>query len=396
MKILQVIPYFYPAWRFGGPVKVAYDISRKLVERGHSVTVYTSDILDENHRIDTSYQNIEGVEVYYFKNLSLFAAKRRLYITPSLVSAVRNNIGSFDVVHIHGNRTAQSPLIHYFLKKKKVPYVVQAHGGLPSFSGYGLKWLYDLFFGYSLLKDASRVIAVTDVEMKQYFSLGLPKGRVELISNGVDLSEYVDLPQRGAFREKFGISSDEQLILYLGRINKIKGVDVLVKAFSSAVKKIRNLKLILAGPDDGFLTVVKGLIKALNIDSSVLIVGPLYGQEKLAAYVDADVYILPSCYEIFGMTILESLACGTPVILMENCGIAKYFADKVGLAVKEPSMLEGAILKIFENKQLREVFKNNCQETIKKFDLNKPISELEDVYESVQKLNSKDKTWFNP
>ncbi len=73
--------------------------------------------------------------------------------------------------------------------------------------------------------------------MKQYFSLGLPKGRVELISNGVDLSEYVDLPQRGAFREKFGISSDEQLILYLGRINKIKGVDVLVKAFSSAVKR---------------------------------------------------------------------------------------------------------------------------------------------------------------
>ena len=220
-----MIPYFYPAWQFGGSVRVAYDISRKLVARGHFVVVYTSDMQDQETRLATTYTKVDGVEVFYFKNLSLYAAKRKIFVTPSLISVVKKNVKTFDVVHVHGNRTTQSPFIHYFLKKNSIPYVVQAHGGLPTLSGQRLKHLYDLFFGHNLLKDASKVIALSSTEAQQFMSMGVSKAKIAVIPNGIDLSDYVNLKSPGSFKRKFGIQENKKIILYFGRIHKDKGID---------------------------------------------------------------------------------------------------------------------------------------------------------------------------
>jgi glycosyltransferase involved in cell wall biosynthesis len=219
VKILQVIPYFFPAWRFGGPVRVAYDVSRKLIERGHSVTVFTTDILGKQTRVKSSQANIDGVKVFYFRNLSLYAADKKIFITPSLISCLKENINNFDVVHIHGNRTAQSPILHYFLKKNSIPYIVQAHGGLPNTSNYGFHQLYQLLFGSALLKDASKVISITKRESQQYLSLGVPKEKIELVPNSVDLRDYINLPPKGSFKRAFHIQDKRKIILYLGRVH---------------------------------------------------------------------------------------------------------------------------------------------------------------------------------
>jgi glycosyltransferase involved in cell wall biosynthesis len=383
LKILQVIPYYYPAWKFGGPVKVAYDISKELVERGHSVTVYTSDIVDEKTRVENSFQNIDGVDVFYFRNLSLYAAMRKMFVTPSMLSAVKDNIKSFDVVHVHGNRTTQSPVLHYFLKKNSVPYIVQAHGGLPRVSGGTLNRLYDFFFGYNLLRDASKVIALSKVEVEQYVAMGVPKEKTVIIPNGIDLSDYANLPYKGFFK-KFGISDDEKIVLYLGRINKIKGVDILAKAFAKITKQLVNVRLVFVGPDDGFRSELEALIKALNIEDKVLITGPLYGKDKLKAYVDADVYVLPSRYETFPMTVLECVACGTPVILTAKCGISDFFRDNVGLVVNpDPNHLSEALLEILLDLGKQNSFRENCNPVIDRFNISKTVSKLEDVYEEI-------------
>jgi len=109
MKILQIIPYFYPAWSYGGPPRVAYKLSKELVKRGHEVTVYTSDTLNAKQRINIppgKASEIDGIKVCYFKNMiNWLGARYHLFLTPTFVKAMRNNLKDFDVLHLHGART---------------------------------------------------------------------------------------------------------------------------------------------------------------------------------------------------------------------------------------------------------------------------------------------------
>jgi len=171
-------------------------------------------------------------------------------------------------------------------------------------------------------------------------------------------------------------------VLFLGRIHKIKGIDILVKAFAKLIDKLDGVRLVIVGPDDGYLGELEALIKALKIEDSVLISGPLYGRDKLEAYVDAYVYVLPSRYETFPMSILEAVACGTPLILTENCGIAEYFRDKAGLVVKTDShSLQEALLEMLMDREKQKTFRENCKTVIQKFNISETVSKLEKVYE---------------
>jgi glycosyltransferase involved in cell wall biosynthesis len=237
------------------------------------------------------------------------------------------------------------------------------------------------------LRDASKVIAEGQEEAEQYKAMGVREEKIVVISNGIDLSEFSDLPPKGCFKKKFNIPEDKKIILYLGRIHKIKGIDFLVKAYAHLTKSMNfnDAILVIAGPDDGYLRETQALINSLKIDDIVLLTGPLYGRDKLEAYIDADVYVLPSRYENWGLTALEAVACGTPVILTENCGAAKYFKDKVGLVVKpDSSHLAEALLEMFLSQDKRELFRENGRTLIEKFSISEVVSELEKVYEEVR------------
>jgi glycosyltransferase involved in cell wall biosynthesis len=241
--------------------------------------------------------------------------------------------------------------------------------------------LYDSFFGRKLLKHASKVIALTEMEEQQYRNMGVPKEKIEVLPNGIDLSEFADLPPKGSFKRKFGIGNDERIVLYLGRIHKIKGIDLLVKAFAKLIK-LEDVRLVIVGPDDGYLCELEALIGSLKIENSVLVTGPLYGKEKLMAYVDAEVYVLPSRYETFPMTVLEAVACGTPVILTENCGMAEYLRKKVCLVINTHSArpLQEALNEMLLNQEKQKVFRENCKAVIQTFNISKTASKLEKVY----------------
>ncbi len=364
-----------------GPHRVVFDISKRLSEAGNRVTVCTSDMLDMATKVSGSQRSFShGFEIIRARNLShqLYRSSG-LLITPDLGRFLSERIQDYDVVHVHEYTTYQNIAVRNLAKKHRIPYVLQAHGSLPMSSKRVRKWLYYLFFGAKVLKDASRVIAVSEVEAEQYRILGVPNEKIEVIPNGIDLSEYADLPLKGFFRKKYGI--DDRMVLYLGRINKIKGIDILVRAFAKVVGKLGDVKLVVAGPDHGYLGELKALIKTLKIEDDVLISGPLYGRDKLAAYVDADVYVLPSRYEIFGITVLESVACGTPVILTERCGIAGNFRNRVGLVVEPDSRnLQQALLEMLTDREKQQVFRENCKTVVQRFDISETVSKLEKVY----------------
>ncbi len=348
---------------------------------GNRVTVYTSDMRDVTTRIGGNQRRFcDGFEIIRSKNVSpLFYRSSGLLITPDLGGFLSGRIRDYDVIHIHEYTTYQNIVVQRLAKKYRVPYVLQAHGSLPVLSKRVRKWLYYVFFGSKVLNGASRVIALSRVEAEQYRALGVPEEKIDVIPNGIDLSGYADLPPVGSFRKRHDIN--EKMVLYLGRIHRIKGIDILVRAFAKVLDKLGDVKLVVAGPDDGYLGVLEGLIKALGIEDNVLILGPLYGKDKQMAYVDADVYVLPSRYETFPMSVLEALACGTPVIMTENCGVAEYFKDKAGLVVKaDPLDLRDAVLEMLVNHKKQKLFRENCKTLVQRFDISETASKLEKVY----------------
>jgi glycosyltransferase involved in cell wall biosynthesis len=385
VKILQVVPYFPPAYAFGGPVKIAYQCSRELVKRGHEVVVYTTDAKNLDSRLDIEpLKVVDGIKVHYMRNLLLMPVKKsKLFITTEIDSRAKKEIKEFDVVHLHEYRTYQNIVIYRYAKKYGVSYVLQAHGSLPrTMAKQRLKWIYDALFGYKLLRDASKVIALSQTEAQQYRSMGVPEEKIAIIPNGIDLSEYGDLPAKGSFRRKQSIDDDEKIVLYLGRIHRIKGIDILLEAFSKVTKTLEKVKLVVVGPDDGYLGELEALIEALKMEDNVLILGPLYGRRKLETYVDADVYVLPSRYETFPMSVLEAVACGAPIILTEKCGIAEYFRDEVGLVVKpDPDHMYKALLEMLLDEDKQNAFRRKCRTLIKRFDISKTVSRLGEVYE---------------
>jgi glycosyltransferase involved in cell wall biosynthesis len=376
MKILQVVQFFSSV--HGGSAMVPYYVSRELAKRGHEVTIFTSD-----YKLSQEWaKSLRQVKVYPFKTRLSWA---KFYVTPSIMKHTKEGIKDFDLIHMHNYRSFQNLVVHHYAKKCGVPYVLQAHGSLPRIvAKKRLKWLYDVLFGYRLLRDASRVIALSRVEAEQYRRMGVPEEKIAIIPNGIDLSEYASLPPEGSFKKKFGIKEEEKIVLYLGRIHRIKGIDILVRAFADVVDTLDNVRLVIVGPDDGYLAELEALIKALKIENNMLISGPLYGRDKLEAYVDADVYVLPSRYETSPMTVLESVACGTPVVLTEDCGIAEYFRDKVGLVVNtDSSHLSEALFEILTNHKKQQIFRENCKTLIGKFDISNSVSMLEKVYEEI-------------
>jgi glycosyltransferase involved in cell wall biosynthesis len=360
MKILHVISYFTP--KRGGDVNVCYNISKFLARRGHDVTIITTDL-----EFDPSYVRSiekEGVKVIAF---SCVASCGLFLVTPSMGWWLKKNIHTYDVVHTHNFRSYQNNLVRYFAKKFNINYILQAHGSvLPIFQKQKLKQIYDLAWGTRILRDASNVIALTREEANQYRKMGVKEDKIKIVPNGIDLSEYEDLPERETFKKKYKIEAVDKLILYLGRLHRIKGIDLLVDSFSDLEKEHQDIKLLIVGPDEGHLPTIKDQIEYLRIGHKILFTGPLYGYEKMSAYVDADVYVLPSIYETFPISVLESWACGTPVIVTDRCGIADVIDNRAGLVVPyDKDQLRDAILHMLSGDKHMQDFSRNGKSLVR-------------------------------
>jgi len=385
MKILQVTQSFKPMWQFGGVVRVSYEISKHLVDKGHDVTVYTTNRSFSKNIVANKPVDVEGIQTYYFENLGNYVPWKFFTAMPCYLPFIaRKQIKEFDIVHIHEHRTFLAVIVHHYAKKYGIPYVLQAHGSvLPFFAKQKFKKSFDSIWGYNLLKDASKVIALNMAEVEQYGRMGLDKEKIEVVPNGIDLSKYTNLPKKGEFRKKYSIEDNEKIVLFLGRIHKIKGLDLLVNAFADLTKKMDNVRLAIVGYDGGFLPVLKKQIDDLNINDRILFTGPLYGADKLNAYVDADVYVLSSVYETFPNTVLESLVCGTPVVLTDRCGIADV-VDKVAHVVEyDKNQLQDVLFRILIDEKTKNRFSESGKKLVKEeFNWDKIVKKVERIYEN--------------
>lgn len=368
MKILQSYPYFYPAWGYGGITRIVYELSKQLVIRGHSITVMTTDTLDKKTRIKrvSLPQKIDGIDTFYFKNISNFLTKKYNLSVPAGLIFRLNDINC-DLIHLHGGRSFQSIILYFYARYFNIPYVVQVHGDIPQYGKVKCKKVFDSILGHSIFNNASCVIAVTKTEREQYLKMGIPDNKIEIIPNGINLSDYEILPERGLFRKKIGLQEDERIILYLGRLHERKGIDFLIRSFSLLDRKVKA-KLIIAGYDDGYRDLLFRQIQELGIRDRVIYLGPLDEAQKKQALVDADLLVYPGILEIFGLVPFEAIMCGTPVIVADDCGCGELIKEaECGFLIKygDTESLKNKILLLIHNVALSEKLVINGQKFIR-------------------------------
>lgn len=388
MRILMVTLGFYPATAWGGPVKIVHQNGRGLVRRGHQVTVYCTNLLDKWARVGsgTFERQVDGMRVVYFHtwHLSRWPGTLGPVWLPDLPGYLKREIAGYDVVHLNGYRNLMNLPVTRAARRARVPLVMQPHGAMPVIvNSFLVKRLYDRLLGYQELEGLSALIALQKSERQQAMALGVPPEQIEIIPNGLDLSERARTPDAGSFRQRFGIPAGKSLILFLGRINEKKGADMLVEAFHRLDGEEAHLAIV--GPDDGQLEKVRHLVARYRLEHRVTLTGLLQGVDVMAAYHDSDLFVLPCRADTFPTTIMEACLAETPMVITDRCEIAHLVHDRVADVVPfDAAAFAGAMGKLLTDSERHQRYRENCQAVMSDtFSLEITVDRLESLYERV-------------
>jgi glycosyltransferase involved in cell wall biosynthesis len=320
LRILFAAPAWWPATAFGGPVVVARELTTRLAARGHRVEVVTTSLtaVDGPGTWRSRTEERGGVRV---RHLATPAHYRWMGITPTLPLELHRAVGP-DVVHVFGFRDPVTTTAAAWARLKGIPYVFEPLGMFRArLRKVALKRALDATLYRGVASGAAVVAVSSGIERDDVGASGLVSlERIHVRGNG--FPEPFDLTP--ADRAALGIPESAPVLLYVGRIAAGKGIEHLV----AALNELPDAHLVLVGPDDRH-----GVAETIEGDR-VHVVGPTDGP-PLAYYTLADVFVLPSAGESFGMVAAEAAAAATPVVVTDRCGVAELFRDGEALVVPD-------------------------------------------------------------
>lgn len=328
LRILQVVSAYYPAVRYGGPIRSVHGLSVALARRGHDVHVYTTT-LDGASDLDVPVDqpmDLEGVRVHYFR----VPMCRRLAWAPGLKARLRESIRDFDAVHIHAVYLWPMVAAAREAARAGIPYVMAPRGMLIreaiNRKSRWTKTAWIHLLERKSLANASAVHVTADIEAAELRSLGLPAPHVTCIPNGVEAPREFESLSAGPFRDL-----PQSYVLFLSRINWKKGLDRLITAWQS----LRGVPLVIAGNDeDGYENKLKEQVRSMGLTETIRFLGPIEDAHKWALYKEARLFVLPSYTENFGNVVAEAMAMGCPVAVTPEVGIASMVrATGAGIVV---------------------------------------------------------------
>jgi len=208
-----------------------------------------------------------------------------------------------------------------------------------------------------------------------------------VVPDGIDLSEFSHLPGYGAFRHKYPELGGRKILLFLGRINFKKGLDILARAFGEIGRKRDDVYLVLAGPDDeAYGARVRAWLQGEGALGRSIFAGMLSGGEKLAVLRDSDVFVLPSYSENFGIAVVEAMTCGLPVVISNKVNIWREVAGvKAGIITDcDSHRVAEAIVRLLDNRSLRvEMGKRGKKLVEEKYSWPELAKQIIEVYERI-------------
>jgi glycosyltransferase involved in cell wall biosynthesis len=245
-----------------------------------------------------------------------------------MAASIHATAGCHDVLHVAEARGIHVQWVHRAALRSSVPYVWAAYGGLAR--GTGLRRLYRR--ANDIILNTKRLIEGASCQV--YKSFGARTEQIRQIPLCVDFAELAVPRSTGSFRQRMGIGPRTRIVLFLGRIHQTKGVDLLVDAFAIVASKSSACVLVIVGWDHGFKARLIRRIARLGLNGRVLFCDALFGQDRLAAYTDANVVaITPRVYEETSLAALEACACGTGVVVTKQCEIPGLEGAGVGRIV---------------------------------------------------------------
>ncbi|MBI4032694.1 glycosyltransferase [Candidatus Berkelbacteria bacterium] len=384
-RILFISPYFAPAWGYGGPPRINYDLARFLVGRGHKVTVATTDVLNERERCPVLRERIDGITVQRFRNVSNWLAWHgKLFFPRGFRAWLSQHIAEFDFVFLSDFRDYQNAVAAPLCRTHRIPYALAAYGSLPRTGGVRgpIKALYDCFWGRAMVREARYLLGQTDHEREVYTQFEGTREQTVLLPLGIDAEQF---RRRGGatFRKRHGIAPDETMLLFVGRINPLKGIDFLVRALAELRKTHKKLKLVIVGPDAGYYQKrLERLIDELGVRDQIVLTGPLYGKDNTPAYSAADLFVFaPSHYEETSLACLTALSHGTPVVTTKQASIPFLEQYQAGYEVERRlPMFVHALEKVLARpSDLRQMGKNGQRLIREVFDLSNVGARLEQL-----------------
>lgn len=379
MKIVQVVPRFPPA--IGGMENHVYNISVELVKRGHEVTVVTStDVNGEKSEVSKNF--MDGLEVYRYP-LFLPRFFREFWFMPSMLRTVKNLRG--DVIHTHGYRCLSSCTAAYLSKLKGIPLVLTPHGIFPRRNWFNalMKFFYDHSLGNLLLKSSDKIIALTENNKLLLLKMGIPKDKIVVIQNGVDVNKFKRLQLLKDAKENYGFYGP--VLLYVGRIAWHKRLEKVIEALPLITREFCDLKFLIVGPDyakhSGDLLC---LAKKLGVNDSVVITGSVSEKQVRLYYSMADIFMLPSIYEGLSLSMLEAMASRVPIIALSSGGTGGVLTHRVNAILsknKTSEEISDSVSLLLNNPKLRgRICQNAFDLILQKYTWKSVVDKLERLY----------------
>lgn len=341
MRVLHVSPYFAPAYRYGGPAHSILGLCRSLVDQGVRVEVFTTTAngADELPQDVVERSEFEGVPVRYFPR----AFPRRQFGASMFAVALAERLSSVDLVHLHGLWNLPVWIGARECQKAGVPYVVSPRGMLDAGSFAHHRWRKEICYWTwerTYLRKSAVLHATSRSEEATLSRLSLGPSIVRL-PNGVAPGD-TDPPPR--WRSSAGQDDGAGVVLFLGRLHPTKRIDLLLAAMDR-VRSIRPAaRLVIAGPPDGLD--LEPMLRRAACRESVETLGEVT-TDKWSLLASADVLVLCSDSESFGMSVVEALAVGTPVVATRTCPWEELETERCGFFVEQsPAGIAEGILGI--------------------------------------------------
>jgi len=380
MRVVMSILRFKPA--IGGGEEHVHQLSKKLVENGHQVVIFTSDL--KTHYPKPAYLNKESIKESYdglpVKRFHALCMTKEYPLLQGLTKSLLKE--DFDIIHAHGYGyfTSDSSTLVSFICKK--PLVLTTHGFFPASAPVNplLTEAYVAFSRLWLLKRVRKLICVSRADAMHYRKL-VDSSKVVVIPNGIDIEYWSKLPKQGKFRAMF--EPKGPVIVSVGRITQVKGYQYLIQATPRILRKFPNAMIFIAGPDVGYLNYLKRLAHKLRVNKHVVFTGTVIGEKKKELYVDADMVVVPSIDESFGIVALEAMACGKPVVAASVGGLSDIIKHGVnGLLAKprNPSELAKAVLTLLKKPTLAMQMGYHSRKDVEKYSWSRVVECVEEVY----------------
>lgn len=326
LRILHVIESLNPAT--GGPPAIAVSLANAQSQLGHQVTIAAHDSNEfELYKYYSVSNNIKRITV----------ARPTIFETLTgkgpVTAKLTNIVASYDIVHLHAVWGPVLLLTSLACRLQNKLYVILLNGMLHPWCLNQSKWKkrLALALGYkAMLNNAACLHLGNQAEAELIRPLKL-QAKTRIIPNAAPDSAFNYSSDSNHFRKQYLADSKCRYILFLSRIHYKKGIDLLVRAFHALPAEHDPIRLVIAGPDDGYLAQVIRLIHSLQLEDRVIYTGPLYGEIKWQALAGADLFCLPSRQEGFSVAILEAMAMGVPVVISDECHFPEVASHRCGV-----------------------------------------------------------------